>query len=197
MEANMSDEDNKEPKSSGRSGFLDEKLFKSRAITIFGEINDNVARSVTERLLALAAANDDPIMIYISSPGGHVDSGDVVYDMINFIKPEVKVIGTGWVASAATTIFLVAKKKNRFALPNTRFLVHQPSGGSRGDATDIAIQAEQIVKMKARINQLIADETGQSLERVAEDTDRDYWMSVEEAIDYGIVGKVVKSSKEI
>ena len=197
MEANMSDEDNKEPKSSGRSGFLDEKLFKSRAITIFGEINDNVARSVTERLLALAAANDDPIMIYISSPGGHVESGDVVYDMINFIKPEVKVIGTGWVASAATPIFLAAKKKNRFALPNTRFLVHQPSGGSRGDATDIAIQAEQIVKMKARINQLIADETGQSLERVAEDTDRDYWMSVEEAIDYGIVGKVVKSSKEI
>ena len=193
----MSDEDNKEPKSSGRSGFLDEKLFKSRAITIFGEINDNVARSVTERLLALAAANDDPIMIYISSPGGHVESGDVVYDMINFIKPEVKVIGTGWVASAATTIFLAAKKKYRFALPNTRFLVHQPSGGSRGDATDIAIQAEQIVKMKARINQLIADETGQSLERVAEDTDRDYWMSVEEAIDYGIVGKVVKSSKEI
>ena len=193
----MSDEDNKEPKLSGRSGFLDEKLFKSRAITIFGEINDNVARSVTERLLALAAANDDPIMIYISSPGGHVESGDVVYDMINFIKPEVKVIGTGWVASAATTIFLTAKKKNRFALPNTRFLVHQPSGGSRGDATDIAIQAEQIVKMKARINQLIADETGQSLERVAEDTDRDYWMSVEEAIDYGIVGKVVKSSKEI
>jgi len=111
MEANMSDEDNKEPKSSGRSGFLDEKLFKSRAITIFGEINDNVARSVTERLLALAAANDDPIMIYISSPGGHVESGDVVYDMINFIKPEVKVIGTGWVASAATTIFLAAKKK--------------------------------------------------------------------------------------
>ena len=197
MEANMSDEDNKEFKSSGRSGFLDEKLFKSRAITIFGEINDKVARSVTERLLALATANDDPIMIYISSPGGHVESGDVVYDMINFIKPEVKVIGTGGVASAAPTIFLAAKKKNTFALPNTRFLVHQPSGGSRGDATDIAIQAEQIVKMKARINQLIADETGQPLKRVAEDTDRDYWMSVEEAIDYGIVGKVVKSSKEI
>ena len=113
MEANMPDEGNKEFKSSGRSGFLDEKLFKSRAITIFGEINDNVARSVTERLLALATANDDPIMIYISSPGGHVESGDVVYDMINFIKPEVKVIGTGWVGSAATTIFLAAKKKKQ------------------------------------------------------------------------------------
>ena len=176
---------------------MDEKLFKSRAITIFGEINDKIARSVTEKLLALAADSDDPIAIYISSPGGHVESGDVVYDMIKFIKPEVKVIGTGWVASAATTIFLAARKENRFALPNTRFLVHQPSGGSRGDATDIAIQAEQIVKMKARINQLIADETGQPLEQVAEDTDRDHWMSVEQAIDYGIVGKVVKSSAEI
>ena len=190
-------EEKKELKGAGRSGFIDEKLFKSRAITIFGEISDKVARSVTERLLALAAENDDPVSLYISSPGGHVESGDVVYDMIKFIKPEVKVIGTGWVASAATTIFLAADKKNRFALPNTRFLVHQPSGGSRGDATDIAIQAEQIVKMKQRLNQLIADETGQPLEKVAEDTDRDYWMTVEEAIDYGIVTKVVNSITEI
>ena len=190
-------EEKKETKGAGRSGFIDEKLFKSRAITIFGEISDKVARSVTERLLALAAENDGPISLYISSPGGHVESGDVVYDMIKFIKPEVKVIGTGWVASAATTIFLAADKKNRFALPNTRFLVHQPSGGSRGDATDIAIQAEQIVKMKQRLNQLIADETGQPLEKVAEDTDRDYWMTVEEAIDYGIVTKVVNSITEI
>ncbi|HJO12350.1 MAG TPA: ATP-dependent Clp protease proteolytic subunit, partial [Gammaproteobacteria bacterium] len=129
--------------------------------------------------------------------GGHVESGDVVYDMINFIKPQVKVIGTGWVASAATTIYLAAKKENRFALPNTRFLVHQPSGGSRGDATDIKIQADEIVKTRARINQLIADETGQPLDRVAKDTDRDYWMTVEEATDYGIVGSVVSSITEI
>ena len=193
----MSEEDQKDTKSSGRSGFMDEKLFKSRSITIFGEINDRIARSVTERMLALAADSDDPISIYISSPGGHVESGDVVYDMIKFIKPEVRVIGTGWVASAATTIYLAARKENRYALPNTRFLVHQPSGGSRGDATDIAIQAEQIVKMKARINQLIADETGQSLERVALDTDRDYWMNVKEAMGYGIVGKLIKSIDEI
>ena len=188
---------NKEDKGSGRSGFIDEKLFKSRSLTLFGEINDKIARSVTERLLALAAEGDDPIYFYISSPGGHVESGDVVYDMVKFIKPTVKVIGTGWVASAATTIYLAAEKENRFALPNTRFLIHQPLGGSRGDATDIAIQAEQIVKTKARINQLIADETGQDLERVAKDTDRDYWMSVEEAIDYGIVIKVVSSIADI
>ena len=184
-------------KGAGRSGFMDEKLFKSRSITIFGNINDKLARSVTERLLALAADGDDPITLYISSPGGHVESGDVIYDMIKFIKPTVRVIGTGWVASAATTIFLAAKKENRFSLPNTRFLVHQPLGGARGDATDIAIQAEQIVKMRARINQLIANETGQPLDRVAQDTDRDYWMTVQEAIDYGIVSKVISSVSEI
>jgi ATP-dependent Clp protease protease subunit len=197
MEVNSPEKDSKDSKRAGGSGFIDEKLFKSRAITIFGDINDKLARSVTEKLLALAADSDDPISIYISSPGGHVESGDVVYDMIKFIKPQVNVIGTGWVASAATTIYLAAAKKNRFSLPNTRFLVHQPSGGSRGDATDIAIQAEEIIKMKARINQLIADETGQSLERVAKDTDRDYWMSVDEAVEYGIVGKVIKSMSEI
>ena len=191
------DEDSKDNTNPSRSGFMDEKLFKSRSITIFGNIDDKLARSVTERLLALAVDGDEPISLYISSPGGHVESGDVIYDMIKFIKPEVRVIGTGWVASAATTIFLAAKKENRFSLPNTRYLVHQPLGGARGDATDIAIQAEQIVKMRARINQLIADETGQALDRVAKDTDRDYWMTVEEAIEYGIVGKVIKSIDEI
>lgn len=179
------------------SRLLDEKLFKARALTIFGEINDRMARTVTERLLALAAESSDPITLYISSPGGHVESGDVVYDIIKFIEPDVYVVGTGWVASAATTIYLGAKKEHRFALPNTRFLVHQPMGGSRGSASDIKIQAEQIVKMRARINKLIADETGQPLERVAKDTDRDYWMTVEEAIEYGIVGKQIRSMADM
>lgn len=184
------------PESQG-GRFLDEKLFKSRSITIFGDIDERIARSVTEKLLALAADSDEPITIYISSPGGHVESGDVVYDMIKYIKPEVRVVGTGWVASAATTIYLAAKKENRFSLPNTRFLVHQPSGGSRGRASDIKIQAEQIIKMRERINKLIAAETGQPLERVAKDTDRDYWMTVAEAIDYGIVGKQISSIAQL
>ena len=179
-----------------RHHFLDEKLFKSRTISIFGEINIHTARNVTETLLALSAANDKPITLYISSPGGHVESGDVVYDMIKFIKPEVRVIGTGWVASAATNIYLAAKKENRLSLPNTRYLVHQPSGGSEGDATDIKIQMEQIVKTKARINQIIADETGRPLAQVEQDTDRDFWMSAEEAIDYGIVARIVTSISE-
>jgi len=191
------DDDNQATRIPASSGFMDEKLFKSRAITLFGSIDDKLAQSVTERLLALASDGDDPITLYVSSPGGHVESGDVIYDMIKFIQPVVKVIGTGWVASAATTIYLAAEKENRFSLPNTRFLVHQPLGGARGDATDIAIQAEQIVKMRARINQLIADETGQPLDRVARDTDRDYWMTLEEAVEYGIVGKVISSVSEI
>lgn len=177
--------------------FMDEKLFKSRSISIFGQINERIARTVTEQLLALSAESDDPITIYISSPGGHVESGDVIYDMIKYIKPEVRVVGTGWVASAATNIYLAAKKENRYSLPNTRYLVHQPSGGSQGDATDIKIQAEQIIKTKARINKIIAEETGRPLEQVEKDTDRDYWMSVEEATEYGIVGKVIKSVAEI
>ena len=177
--------------------FMDEKLFKSRSISIFGQINEKIARTVTDQLLALSAESDDPITIYISSPGGHVESGDVIYDMIKFIKAEVRIIGTGWVASAATNIYLAAKKENRYSLPNTRYLVHQPSGGSQGVATDIKIQAEQIVKTKARINKIIADETGRSIEQVEQDTDRDYWMSVEEAIEYGIVSKVVSSVSEL
>jgi ATP-dependent Clp protease protease subunit len=177
--------------------FMDEKLFKSRSISIFGQIDEKMARSVTEQLLALSADSDEPVTIYVSSPGGHVESGDVIYDMIKFIKPTVRVVGTGWVASAATNIYLAAKKENRFSLPNTRYLVHQPSGGSQGSATDIQIQMDEIVKTKARINKIISDETGRPLEQVEKDTDRDYWMSVEEAIDYGIVSKVIKSVTEL
>ena len=186
-------EENRSPTMS----FMDEKLFKSRSISIFGQISEKIARSVTEQLLALSTESDDPITIYISSPGGHVESGDVIYDMIKFIKPKVRVVGTGWVASAATNIYLSAKKENRFSLPNTRYLVHQPSGGSQGDATDIKIQAEQILKTKTRINKIISDETGRSINKVEQDTDRDYWMSADEAIEYGIVSKIISSIKEL
>ena len=171
--------------------FIDEKLFKSRCLTIFGEINDKLARTITERLLALASDSDDPISLYISSPGGHVESGDVIYDIIKFIKPPVRVIGTGWVASAATTIYLAAEKDKRFALPNTRFLIHQPLGGSRGDATDIAIQAEQMAFTKQILQQRIAEHTGQSIETIETDSDRDRWFTAEEASDYGIIDKVI------
>ena len=174
-----------------------QNLFKSRTITIFGEINQKVAESTVAQLLALAVENDDPIRIFINSPGGHVESGDSIHDMIRFIKPQVKVIGTGWVASAGAHIYLGAKKENRLCLPNTRFLIHQPLGGAGGKATDIAIEAKEIIKMRRRINEVIARETGQPLERVEKDTDRNYWMSAEEAKEYGLVSRIIETSDGI
>ena len=171
-----------------------QNLFKSRTITIFGEINQKVAENTVAQLLALSVENDDPIRIFINSPGGHVESGDSIHDMIRFIKPQVKVIGTGWVASAGAHIYLAAKKENRLCLPNTRFLIHQPLGGAGGKATDIAIEAKEIIKMRRRINEVIARETGQPLERVEKDTDRNYWMSAEEAKEYGLVSRIIENS---
>jgi ATP-dependent Clp protease protease subunit len=174
-----------------------QNLFKSRTITIFGEINQKVAEGTVAQLLALAVENDDPIRIFINSPGGHVESGDSIHDMIRFIKPQVKVIGTGWVASAGAHIYLAAKKENRLCLPNTRFLIHQPLGGAGGKATDIAIEAKEIIKMRRRINEVISRETGQPLERVEKDTDRNYWMSAEEAKEYGLVSRIIETSDAV
>lgn len=190
----MSEE--KQDKTPGNS-FLAEKLFEKRQIIITGGIDDKIARSVSASLLALAADNDDPITVFISSPGGHVESGDMIYDMIKFIKPQVRIVGSGWVASAGALIFVAAEKEQRYCLPNTRFLLHQPSGGMGGHAMDIAIQAKQIMNMKDRLNEIFAKETGQPLERVAKDTDRDFWMTPEEAIDYGLLGKVIYSQADL
>ena len=154
-------------------------------------------RKTAERLLALAFESDDPITLYIGSPGGHVESGDTIYDMIQFIKPTVRIVGTGWVGSIATHIYLAADKEHRYALPNTRFLIHQPSGGFGGDATDIQIHAQEILKTRERINSVIADRTGQSVERVTEDTARDCWMSAEESVEYGLIGKIISSIDDI
>lgn len=177
--------------------FLENTLLKHRTVTIFGEINKEVAQRTAEKLLALAFDGDLPITIFIGSPGGHVESGDTIFDMIRFIKPVVRTVGTGWVGSIATHIYLAPAKENRFALPNTRFLIHQPSGGFGGDASDIAIQAREIIKTRERINQTIAEQTGQPLSKVAEDTDRDYWMSTEESVAYGLVGRIIKSITEL
>ena len=177
--------------------FLENTLFKNRTLTIFGEINKDVAQRTAEKLLALSFESDDPITIYIGSPGGHVESGDTIYDMIRFIQPQVRTVGTGWVGSIATHIYLAPEKENRFALPNTRFLIHQPAGGFGGDASDIEIQAREIVKTRERINHTIAQQTGQSIDRVNVDTDRDYWMSVEESVEYGLVGTVINSVSEL
>ena len=176
---------------------MESALMKHRTLTLFGEINQDVSRRIAEKLLTLSFESDDPINLYISSPGGHVESGDTIFDMIRYIKPIVRTVGTGWVGSIATHIFLAPEKENRFSLPNTRFLIHQPHGGFGGDASDIEIHAREIVKTRERINAIIAEQTGQSLDRVTEDTDRDYWMSAEESLDYGLVGKIIKTVDEL
>ena len=173
------------------------KLLKQRTILIYGEINQDLAKSVTEQLLYLSAVSDDPITMFINSQGGHVESGDTINDVIRFIKPKVKMIGTGWVASAGITIYLAADKKDRYSLPNTRYMIHQPAGGVQGQSTEIQIEAKEILRMRKRVNKLIAKATGQTLEQIEKDTDRNFWLSAEEAKDYGIVGKIVESDSAV
>ena len=193
------DEDDKarQPDMPMSAGPVQNALFKSRTVLIFGEIDMRLAERVTAQITAFASENDKPIRVIINSPGGHVESGDTIHDMIRFCGAQVKVIGTGWVASAGAHIFLGATKENRFCLPNTRFLLHQPAGGVRGQASDIQIEAEEIIKMQDRLNRLIAKETGQTFERVVKDTQRNFWMSAEEAVDYGLVGKIITDASEV
>ena len=174
-----------------------QQLFESRTVLIFGEISQKIAKEVIAQLLALDSKSADPIRLIICSQGGHVEAGDTIHDMVGFIKAPVKMIGTGWVASAGAHIFLGAKKENRYCLPNTRFLLHQPMGGVGGPAADIAIEAKEIVKMRQRLNEIIARETGQSMDKVEKDTDRNFWMSAEEAKEYGLVTHIVESTDKV
>ncbi len=193
----MNNEEDSAEKEKPGSEQIQKVLFDARKVFITGEINQDLARDVCARLMAMAHVSDDPITVIVSSPGGHVESGDMIHDTIKFIKPEVKMLGTGWVASAGALIYVAAKKENRFALPNTRFLLHQPSGGVRGDATNIDIAAQEIVKMRTRLNKIFAEATGQSLKKVAADVDRDFWLECSDALEYGIVGKIIISDVEM
>jgi ATP-dependent Clp protease protease subunit len=195
------DEDDEDDTSSKEkespSSQMEKALFEARTILLTGEINDRQAKMVCAQLLGYAAVSDKPILLVLSSPGGHVESGDMIHDMIKFVKAPVRILGTGWCASAGALIYAAGKKENRFALPNTRFLLHEPRGGVGGQASDVEIQAREIIRMRERLNQIFADATGQTIERIKKDTDRDHWMSAEEARDYGLVGKIVTSHKEI
>ena len=191
------DDENDEKKASEPNAFLEEALFKARTILLTGGIDFLQARRVCERLLALSSENDKPILLVLSSPGGHVESGDMIHDMIKFVPAPVKILGTGWCASAGALIYAAAAKENRYALPNTRFLLHEPRGGVGGQATDVEIQAREIIKMRERLNKIFAAATGKSLEKIKEDTDRDFWMSAQEAVDYGLVHKIVSHHSEI
>ncbi|HEY9236003.1 MULTISPECIES: ATP-dependent Clp protease proteolytic subunit [Phenylobacterium] len=178
------------------AGPVQNALYKSRTVLVFGEIDMRLAERVTAQLLALSAESNDPIKVVINSPGGHVESGDTIHDMIRYCGPQVMVIGTGWVASAGAHIFLGAHKENRLCLPNTRFLLHQPMGGVRGQASDIEIEAEEIVKMRERVNRMISRETGQPYEKIVKDTQRNFWMNADQAVEYGLVSKIITSASE-
>ena len=196
--ATKPDEDTKSPAKSDEADRLEERLaFKSRFVLVFGEIDDKMAAATVRRLLALAQDSDAPITMLISSPGGHVESGDAIHDVMRFVRAPVTTVGAGWVASAGAHVFLAPPKERRLCLPNTRFMIHQPSGGAGGPATDIAIQAKEIVRTRERIARVIAKQTGRSFETVLADMERDFWLAADEAVGYGIVSRVIDSYKDL
>ena len=174
-----------------------ETLLKTRSILISGEIDKKMAEKVVNQLLMLEAENDEPIKVFIDSPGGDVDSAYAIFDMIRFVKPKVTMIAMGLAASAGALILLAGDKENRFGFPNSHYLIHQPLSGVRGVATEIEIHAKEIEKTRQKINALIAKETGKSLAKVEKDTDRDYWMSAEEALEYGLISKIISNRSQL
>lgn len=183
-----------------QTGFADsiaERLFRARTLVISGEINQKLAAAITSQLLALSTESNEDITIFINSQGGHVESGDTIHDLIRFVTPRVRLVGTGWVASAGALIYVAVPREDRFCLPNTRFLLHQPAGGAGGSASDMEIEAREILKMRDRLNRVFARQTGQPLERIEEDTRRNFWLSAEDAKKYGIVGTIIEKQDEL
>lgn len=180
-----------------RTAFLDERTLRARTVLLFGTISDVLAADVARRLLALDADSAEPIDLVISSPGGHLESGDAIHDVVRYVRSPVRAIGTGWVGSAATHVYLAAPRERRYCTPNTRFLIHQPSGGVGGPASDMAIQAREIARARERIAGEIARATGQPLDRVLADIARDHWLSADEALEYGLVGRIVDRRDDV
>jgi len=194
---NMPHADDRPDRPSALTDRVRERLFDARTLIISGEINQRLASDVTAQLLALSANSDDPITLFINSQGGHVESGDTIHDMIRFVKPRVRIVGTGWVASAGALIYISVPREDRFCLPNTRFLLHQPAGGVGGTASDIEIEANEILRMRERLNEMFAEGTGQPIEKIQEDTRRNFWLTASEAREYGLVGSIVSSTDEV
>ena len=191
----MSEEKDKEKETAKQDS--NDIVLKTRSILISGETDKKMAEKVVSQLLMLEAENDNPIKVFIDSPGGDVDSAYAIFDMIRFVKPKVTMIAMGLAASAGALILLAGDKENRFGFPNSHYLIHQPLSGIRGVATEIEIHAKEIEKTRQKINALISQETGKSLEQVEKDTDRDYWMSAEEALEYGLISKIIANRDEL
>lgn len=176
---------------------ISERLLRARTIIISGEITQQLAAGVSAQLVALAAESEAEITVFVNSQGGHVEAGDTIHDLVRFIRAPVRMIGTGWVASAGALIYVSVPRERRFCLPNTRFLLHQPAGGAGGTASDIDIEAREILRMRDRLNRIFARATGQPLERIEEDTHRNFWLDAEAAIRYGLVGRIVERASDL
>lgn len=193
----MEDEDQEEKKNGQAPDPLIEKFLKTRQIILSGEVCKELAEKIVKQLLILEADSDKPIYVYIDSPGGDVDAGFAIFDTIRFINAPVYTIGMGLVASAGALILLAAPKERRLGFPNSHYLIHQPSSGMKGVATDIEIHAAEIAKTKEKINNIIAEETGTSLDKVSKDTDRDYWLNAEESVSYGLISRVISKRSDL
>ena len=189
-------EEGEEKKAPEHPPLLD-KMLKTRTILISGEINKELAERVVRQLLIMEQESDEDIRVFIDSPGGDADAGYGIFDTIRFVQPQVWTVGIGLVASAGALILLAAEKEKRLAFPNSHYLIHQPLSGIRGVATDIEIHAREIEKMRGRINALISEETGKKIDQVEKDTDRDYWLSAEDAVEYGLVSRIVRHRSEM
>ncbi len=191
----LDDEEEKKQKAPEQ---FSEKFLKTRQIILTGEINKELADSIVRQLLILDTEDEKaPIYMYIDSPGGDVDAGFAIFDMIRFVNAPVYLIGMGLIASAATLVLLAVDKEFRIGLPNSRYLIHQPLGGMRGVATDIEIYAKDMEKIRAKLNKLIAEQTGTSLEQVTKDTERDFWLDSEEAVKYGLISKIITKKTDL
>ncbi|MCQ2596034.1 MAG: ATP-dependent Clp protease proteolytic subunit [Treponemataceae bacterium] len=191
------EKEEKEKKGEAEANELSSKFLKTRQIILSGEINKELAEKIARQLLILEADSSDPIRLFIDSPGGDADAGFAIFDMIRFINAPVYTIGMGLVASAASIVLLAAPAERRLALPNSRYLIHQPLSGIRGVATEIEIHAKELEKMRVKINELIAQETGKNVDLVKTDTERDFWLDSAEAKEYGLVSKIVTKRAEI
>jgi len=186
-----------EEKEKRAGGDLISKLLKMRTVMVTDEVTKKMAQQIVTQLLLLEGEGNDDVKMFINSPGGDADAGFAIYDVMRFVKPRIKAICAGVAASAAVIILLGARKENRLSLPNARVLIHQPSTGIHGTAADIQIEASEILKCREKINRLISVETGQPMEKVESDTKRNFWMSAEEALKYGLVSKIIQKSDDL